>query len=129
MIVDTSALLAILLGDREAIEFSQKIAASDKCVMSAVSFVEASIVAETSGGDGGVRQLDSFLRTAGIRIEAVDEECALVARQAYSEFGKGRHPAGLNLGDCFSYALAKLSGEVLLFKGDDFRKTDVKVAL
>jgi len=128
MIVDTSALLAILLDEPEAAEFTRLILKTDNCLLSAVSFVEASIVAESYGGDGGVRQLDAFLRTASIRVEAVNEECALVARQAYSEFGKGRHRAGLSLGDCFSYALAKVSGQPLLFKGDDFRKTDVRAA-
>ncbi len=125
MIVDTSAVLAVLLCEGEAEAFTELILKSDICLMSAVSFVEASIVAETFGGDGGVRQLDAFLRTAGIAIEPVTEEHALAARQAYSDYGKGRHAAGLNFGDCFSYALAKVSGEPLLFKGSDFGKTDV----
>jgi ribonuclease VapC len=129
MIVDTSAVLAVLLDEGEAEEFTELMLKSDACVMSAVSFVEASIIAETNGGDGGVRQLDAFLRTAGIAIEPVSEEHALAARQAYSDFGKGRHAAGLNFGDCFSYALAKVSGEPLLFKGADFRKTDIVAAL
>jgi len=129
MIVDTSAVLAVLLGEGEADEFAELMLESDVCLMSAVSLVEASIVAETYGGDGGVRQLDAFLRTAGITIEAVSEEHALVARQAYSDYGKGRHAAGLNFGDCFSYALAKVAGEALLFKGSDFGKTDVTAAL
>jgi ribonuclease VapC len=129
MIVDTSAVLAVLLGEGEADDFAESILKSDRCEMSAVSFVEASIVAESNGGDGGVRQLDAFLRTAGITIEPVSEEHALAARQAYSDYGKGRHPAGLNFGDCFSYALAKISGEPLLFKGSDFRRTDVAAAI
>lgn len=129
MIVDTSAVLAVLLDEGEAEEFTGLLLDSDVCLMSAVSFVEASIIAETNGGDGGVRQLDAFLRTAGISIEPVNEEQALAARQAYSDYGKGRHAAGLNLGDCFSYALAKVSGEPLLFKGSDFRKTDIIAAV
>jgi ribonuclease VapC len=129
MIVDTSAILAVLLDEREADDFTERIVKSDVCHMSAVSFVEASIVAEFNGGDGGVRQLDAFLRTAGISIEPVSEEHALEARQAYWDYGKGRHPAGLNFGDCFSYALAKVSGEPLLFKGSDFRKTDIAAGL
>lgn len=129
MIVDTSALLAILLDEKEADAFSDLLIKSDECLLSAVSFVEASIIAESKGGDGSVRQLDAFLRTAGISIEPMTEEHALAARQAYSDYGKGRHPAGLNLGDCFSYALAKVSGEPLLFKGNDFRKTDIEAAL
>jgi len=129
MIVDTSAVLAVLLDEAEAEEFTRLLLNSDVCLMSAVSFVEASVIAEKNGGDGGVRQLDAFLRTAGIAIEPVSEEQAMAARQAYSDFGKGRHAAGLNFGDCFSYALAKVSGEPLLFKGSDFRKTDVVAAL
>jgi ribonuclease VapC len=129
MIVDTSAIIAVLLGEEEADDFTEQMLKSDDCLMSAVSFVEASIIAESNGGDGGVRQLDAFLRTAGISIEPVSEEQALAARQAYSDFGKGRHAAGLNLGDCFSYALAKVSGEPLLFKGADFRKTDIRAAI
>lgn len=129
MIVDTSAIIAVLLGGEEADDFTEQILKSDDCLMSAVSFVEASIIAESNGGDGGVRQLDAFLRTAGISIEPVSEEQALAARQAYSDFGKGRHAAGLNLGDCFSYALSKVSGEPLLFKGADFRKTDIRAAI
>jgi len=129
MIVDTSAIIAVLLGEEEADDFTEQILKSDDCLMSAVSFVEASIIAESNGGDGGVRQLDAFIRTAGISIEPVSEEQALAARQAYSDFGKGRHAAGLNLGDCFSYALSKVSGEPLLFKGADFRKTDIRAAI
>jgi len=129
MIVDTSAVLAVLLGEGESEAFMELMLKSDVCFMSAVSFVEASIVAETYGGDGGVRQLDAFMRTAGIAIEPVSEEHALAARQAYSDYGKGRHVAGLNFGDCFSYALAKVSGEPLLFKGSDFQKTDLAAAL
>jgi ribonuclease VapC len=128
MIVDTSALLAILLNEKEADQFRELILKSTECNMSAISFVEASIIAESNGGDGSVRQLDAFLRTAEIRVEAVTVEHALAARQAYSDYGKGRHPAGLNFGDCFAYALAMVSGEPLLFKGNDFRKTDVTPA-
>jgi len=129
MIVETSALLAILLQEKEADQFRDAILGSDQCTMSAVSFVEASIIAESNGGDGSVRQLDAYLRTGGISVAPVTEEQAFVARQAYSDYGKGRHPAGLNLGDCFSYALAKVSGEPLLFKGSDFRKTDITPAV
>jgi ribonuclease VapC len=129
MIVDTSALIAVLLDEREADSFTDLILENDSCLMSAVSFVEATIIAESNGGDGGVRQLDAFLRTAGISIAPASEEHAMAARQAYSDYGKGRHPAGLNLGDCFSYALAKVSGEPLLFKGNDFRETDIMPAI
>ena len=129
MIIDTSALLAVLLEEPEAGKFTALILSSESPLISVVSFVEASILAESKGGDGSVRQLDAFLRTAGIVIEPVTEEQALAARQAYSDYGKGRHSAGLNLGDCFPYALAKVLGEPLLFKGDDFRKTDITQAI
>jgi ribonuclease VapC len=129
VIVDTSALLAVLLEEPEADVFTDKILQSEGCMISAVSFVEASVIAETNGGDGGVRQLDSYLRVARISIAPVTEEIAFVARQAYSDFGKGRHPAGFNLGDCFSYALAKVAREPLLFKGTDFRKMDIVPAI
>lgn len=128
MIVDTSALMAVLMGEEDAGIFKEQILGND-CVMSVASFVEASIIAESHGGDGGIRQLDAFLLKSGILLEPVTEEQAYAARQAYSEFGKGRHPAGLNLGDCFSYALAKVAGEPLLFKGRDFLKTDVLRAI
>jgi ribonuclease VapC len=91
--------------------------------------VEVAIVVEAQTKDKGSRQFDAFFRRAGIAIEAVTEEQAHVARQAYTEFGKGRHPAGLNFGDCFAYALAKVTGEPLLFKGKDFEKTDIISAL
>jgi ribonuclease VapC len=128
MILDTSALIAILVGEKEADDFRELILESVDCKMSAVSLVEASIIAESNGGSGGLLQLDAFLRVAEISIAPVSAEQAYVARQAYSEFGKGRHAAGLNLGDCFSYALAKVSGEPLLFKGRDFGKTDILAA-
>jgi ribonuclease VapC len=129
VILYTSALLAVLLWEVEGDDFTDKILNSGDCMMSAVSFVEASIIAESNGGDGAVRQLDAFLVAAGISIEPVSKEHAFAARQDYSDFGKGRHPAGLNLGDRFSYALAKVSGEPLLFKGADFPRTDVQSAV
>jgi len=116
VIVDTSALLAVLLDEKEADVFSE-VLAKGEWLVSAVSFVEASIIAESKGGG-----------KAEISIEPGTEEHALAARQAYSDYGKGRHLAGLDLGDCFSYALAKVSGEPFLFKGSDFRKTYVKAA-
>jgi ribonuclease VapC len=86
-------------------------------------------VAEAREGDRGIRQCDSFLRSAGATVEPFTAEHALLARQGFSDYGKGRHKANLNFGDCFSYALAKATGEALLFKGDDFRKTDLQPAL
>jgi ribonuclease VapC len=129
VIVDTSALLAVLFGERDAENYARAISEAEICRISAATFVEVSVVVESQTGDAGSRQWDSFFRTAGISIEPVTEEQAHAARQAWSDFGKGRHPAGLNFGDCFSYALAKVSGEPLLFKGQDFRKTGIPAAL
>jgi ribonuclease VapC len=129
VIVDTSALLAVLFGERDAENYARAISEAEICRISAATFVEVSAVVESQTGDAGSRQWDSFFRTAGISIEPVTEEQAHAARQAWSDFGKGRHPAGLNFGDCFSYALAKVSGEPVLFKGQDFRKTGIPAAL
>jgi ribonuclease VapC len=129
VIVDTSALLAVLFGEKDAEDYARAISEADICRISAATFVEVSVVVESQTGDAGSRQWDSFFRTAGISIEPVTEEHAHAARQAWSDFGKGRHLAGLNFGDCFSYALAKVSGEPLLFKGQDFRKTGIPAAL
>ncbi|MSQ70188.1 MAG: type II toxin-antitoxin system VapC family toxin [Betaproteobacteria bacterium] len=129
MIVDSSAILAILFAERDAPVFAKAMSEADSCKISAATFVEVAVVVEAQTKDRGSRQLDTFLRRAGFVIEPVTEEQAHLARQAYSEFGKGRHPAGLNFGDCFSYALAKTSGEALLYKGGDFSKTDIISAL
>lgn len=129
MIVDTSAVLAILFAEDDAQMYARALTQADACRMSAANFVEAAIVVDAQTKDKGSRQLDAFIRRAGIVIAPVSEEQAHIARQAYADFGKGRHPAGLNFGDCFSYALAKVTGEPLLFKGKDFRKTDVLPAL
>lgn len=129
MIVDTSALVAILLNESDAEVYARAINEADAPRMSAASFVETAIVVEALAGDSGSRQFDAFMRSAGIAIEPVTEEHAHIARQAWSDFGKGRHAARLNFGDCFAYALARASGEPLLFKGEDFRHTDVSSAL
>ena len=128
MIVDTSAIIAILFGDDDAKSYADAISGAEICRASAATFVEASIVVEMQTKSAGSRQLDAFFRRAGIVIEPVTEEQAHLARQAFTDFGKGRHPAGLNYGDCFSYALAKATGEPLLFKGKDFAKTDLIAA-
>ena len=125
MIVDTSALLAILQDEPERRAFNEALEGADARRMSAATFVEVSIVIEARHGLAGQRDLDHFLDRAGIEVISVDAEQAKVARGAFSRFGKGRHAAGLNFGDCFSYALASVLGEPLLFKGDDFRKTDL----
>jgi ribonuclease VapC len=129
MIVDTSAVLAILFNEDDAETYARAISETESRRMSAANFVEAAIAVEVQTREGGTRQFDAFFRRAGIIIEPVTEEQAHVARQAYTDFGKGRHPAGLNFGDCFAYAIAKVSGEPLLFRGEDFRKTDVEAAV
>ena len=126
MVIDTSAVLAILLNEPERREFNEAIEAAESIGISAATFVETSIVVEARFGSDGLRDLDLFLNLAKIELVDVDFEQAHAARQAFSEFGKGRHSAGLNFGDCFSYALAKVRGERLLFKGDDFGKTDIE---
>jgi ribonuclease VapC len=128
MIVDTSAIMAILFGEEDAQVYADAIAEADSCRVSAANFVETALVAEAQNKKDGGRQLDAFMRRAGISIEPVTEEQAHIARQAFIDFGKGRHSAGLNFGDCFSYALSKAMGEPLLFKGRDFAKTDVNTA-
>jgi ribonuclease VapC len=129
MILDTSAVLAILFNENDAAKYSRAISEAGLRRISAANFFEAAIVVDTQTRDGGSRQFDAFIRRAGIVIEPVTEEQAHVARQAYADFGKGRHRAGLNFGDCFAYALAKVAGEPLLFKGADFAKTDIEPAL
>jgi len=126
MVIDTSALIAILRNEPERPMFIEAIEATDSRRMSTATFVEISMVIETKRGAEGLRDLDLFLTTAGIDLVAVDSEQAQVARRAFTRFGKGRHRAGLNYGDCFSYALAVVVGEPLLFKGDDFGHTDVE---
>jgi len=129
MIVDSSAILAILFNEDDAESYARAIADADACRISAANFVEVAIVVEAQTKATGSRQFDAFFRRAGIIIEPVTEEQAHIARQAYTDFGKGRHKAGLNFGDCFAYALAKTTGETLLFKGEDFKKTDVASAI
>ncbi|MEO7206718.1 MAG: type II toxin-antitoxin system VapC family toxin [Steroidobacteraceae bacterium] len=126
MIVDTSAIIAILFDEDDAKTYAEAIIQADSCRMSAATFVETAIVVETQTKTGGSRQFDAFFRRAGITIEPVTEEHAHIARQAFVDYGKGRHLAGLNYGDCFSYALAKAAGEVLLYKGKDFARTDLR---
>ena len=128
MVVDTSALVAILQGEPERRAFIEAIDGADSRRMSAATFVETSIVIEARYGGEGVRDLDRFVGLAGIELIPVSIEQAQAARAAFSRFGKRRHRAALNYGDCFSYALAVVFGEALLCKGDDFRHTDVMLA-
>jgi ribonuclease VapC len=125
MVIDTSALLAILQDEPERRAFNEAIEGDASRLLSVASFVEVSMVVESRYGAEGLRDLDQFLDLAGIDLVSVDIEQGKAARRAFSRFGKGRHPAGLNYGDCFAYALASVIGEPLLFKGDDFPKTDV----
>ncbi len=130
MVIDTSALVAILFDEPERRSFNEAIEAAADRSMSAATFVETSIVVEGRRGADGVRLLDQLIDRSDIEIVSVDDRQARTARLAWARFGKGRHKAALNYGDCFSYALAKERGQPLLFKGEDFAKTDVaKVAL
>jgi ribonuclease VapC len=125
MVLDTSALLAILFDEPERRVFTEAIESAEKRLLSAASFVETSMILESRLGAEGVRALDRLLAAANIEIVAVDREQGQAAREAFRQFGKGRHAAGLNFGDCFSYALAKSRTEPLLFKGGDFSRTDI----
>ncbi len=125
MVIDTSALLAILQDEPERRVLTEAIAAAESRLMSVASFVEISIVIEARHGAEGIRDLDLFLERAGIELVEVDVEQGRVARHAFSRFGRGRHPAGLNFGDCFAFALASVRGQPLFYKGDDFARTDV----
>ena len=126
MVIDSSALLAVMQNEPERRQYVEAIEAADTRLMSVATFVEASIILEVRYGADGVRDLDLFLGKAGVELVAVDSEQAHVARRAYGRFGKGRHRAALNYGDCFSYALATVMDEPLLYKGDDFGHTDVR---
>lgn len=128
MILDTSAMVAILYREAEAVTFAQLIHDADACRISVANHVELSMVVESQLGPEGMRQADAFFRRAGVTIEPVTVEHGELARQAFLDFGKGRHKAGLNFGDCFAYALAKATGEPLLFKGNDFPLTDIEAA-
>ena len=129
MIVDTSAIIAILRDESDAENLSSAIESAEVRRVSAGTYVEAAIVVDANRDPVLSRRLDSFLHQALITVEPVTVEQARIAREAYRDYGKGRHRAGLNFGDCFAYALAKEKGEPLLFKGNDFRKTDIEPAI
>jgi ribonuclease VapC len=130
MIVDSSALIAILRNEAEAPAFTRAIAAAPHRRISAANFVEAAIVIDGSRDPIASRRFDDLLREAQIVMEPITEAQARIAREAYRDFGRGSgHPAQLNFGDCFAYALARATGEPLLFKGDDFPHTDITPAL
>ncbi len=128
MVVDTSALVAILLDEPERDELIAVLADAEAPLISAATLVEASIVMQAKTGDDGIADLDDLLSAAAVRCVALDEAQAQVAREAFSRYGKGRAPAALNLGDCFAYALARTRGRPLLFKGSDFAQTDIAPA-
>lgn len=129
MVLDTSALLAILQDEPERRAFNQAIEAAPARSISVANWVEASMVIESRSGAEGLRALDLFVERAGLEVVPVDREQGKAARRAFSRFGKGRHPAGLNYGDCFAYALSRHLAEPLLYKGADFAETDVTAAV
>jgi ribonuclease VapC len=125
MVIDTSVLLAILCDEPERSHYTELIASYPVRLLSSGSYLEAGIVLQARYGNRGVVSLKLLCRTAEIEIIPFDAETAEIALEAFNSFGKGRHPAGLNFGDCISYALAKGRGEPLLFKGYDFSRTDI----
>lgn len=129
MVVDTSALVAVLFAEPGYETFVQLLAEADDPLLSAATLLEASIVMHARTGDEGVADLDELLAAAAVRCVAVDRAQAHIAREGFARFGKGRAPAGLNYGDSFAYALAKAAGRPLLFKGSDFTLTDIVPAV
>ena len=128
MIVDSSAVIAVLRDEPETAEITVALQRAPICRMSAVSYVESAVVSDSNRNPILSRRFDDLLRDVEMQIESVTQRQAEIARQAYRDFGKGRHKAELNFGDCFAYALAKDMDEPLLCKGDDFRYTDVEIA-
>ena len=128
MIVDSSALLAVLFREPDAERYEAALGAAPACRMSLANVFEASIVWEGRGGPEAAHRFDLFMEQVGIEMVPVTAEHVTAARQAWRRFGKGSHPAALNFGDCFAYALAEVTGEPLLFKGDDFALTDIEAA-
>ena len=128
MILDSSAVLAILFGEPDAVYYEKTIAAAQACRISAANLLETAIVIESRGGLAAGHELDVFLEKAGIELVPVTPQQVEAARLAWRRFGRGNHPARLNFGDCFAYALAEATGEPLLFKGKDFAHTDIEPA-
>jgi ribonuclease VapC len=125
MVIDTSALAAILFREPERQKFLEAIIADEKRLVSAATMLETGMVIEGRQGEAAGREFDLFAVRAGLQVVPIDAEQSEIARSAWRKYGKGRHAAGLNYGDCFSYALAKATGEPLLAKGKDFGSTDV----
>lgn len=126
MVVDTSAVIAILSGESETASFARALADDPKKMISAFNALESAIVIEARKGEAGGRELDLLLHRARIEIVALNGDQVELALAAWRKYGRGNHPAGLNIGDCCAYALAKYSGEPLLFKGQDFSRTDIR---
>jgi ribonuclease VapC len=127
MVIDTSALVAIFLGEPERKTFLQHILLAETRLISAANALETGIVLEARRGEAAGREFDLFVVRAKLEVVSVDVEQVEIARSAWRKYGKGRHAAGLNFGDCFAYALAKFSGQKLLAKGGDFRFIDIEV--
>lgn len=125
MVLDTSALLALLLDEPEAEDLRTALEMDETRLISAATLLETAVVIEARKGDAAGRELDRLIDKAGVAVVAVDADQVEEARRAWRRFGRGRHEASLNYGDLFAYALSRTSGEPLLFKGDDFRRTDV----
>ena len=125
MVIDTSAIIAVLLNESTAVRIAQAIEAGSPRLLSVANLLETSIVIESRKGEAGSRELDLFVYRAAIEPIAVDPDQMEIIRLAWRRFSKGRHPAGLNYGDCFAYALAKSRDLPLLFQGDDFSQTDI----
>ncbi len=129
MILDTSAIIAILRNEPDASRFTDAIEAAEARIVSAATYLEAAIIVDSSRDPVLSRRFDELLEQANVSIAPVTQTQAIIARAAYRDFGRGSgHPARLNFGDCLAYALAKASGEPLLFKGDDFSHTDIVAA-
>ena len=129
MVVDSSAVLAILFDEPERDAFADALSDAGLRLMSSLNVLEAAVVVSSRKGPYGARELDLLLHRAEFEVVSFTSDHLRLARDAYERYGKGRHPAGLNLGDCCAYALARHTGEPLLFKGDDFPRTDVVPAL
>jgi ribonuclease VapC len=129
MVIDSSAFIAILFGEPEGMFFARAIADESRNLISVFNALETGIVIEARKGEAGGREYDLLIHRAQIEIVAMNADQAEIARVAWRKYGKGNHPAGLNIGDCCAYALSKYSGEALLFKGNDFSQTDIQVAI
>lgn len=126
MVIDSSAIIAVLLAESNAAEIARTMEAATQRFFSAANLLETSIAIESRKGEAGGRELDLLIYRAAIEIVAVDQDQAEIARVAWRRYGRGRHPAGLNYGDCFAYALARRRALPLLYRGDDFSRTDIE---